>query len=426
MTSRQSVMRPRIAYLVKRFPRLSETFILNEILELKRAGVDLQLYALMDPQEKQVQPDAAALRSQVVYLYGGESRWRSALALLAGAGRQAAGHPLGAARVLWALLSVHRSLPSLRHAVEGMWLAHDMHRRGITHLHAHFIHSPGAVAFFARLAGGPAFSITAHAKDLYTTLPRNVRIRADAADFLVTCTAANAEYLRGIVNPTAAPRIQVLHHGIDLRRFVAGSGIGSGRIVSVGRLVPKKGFADLIAALELLKRDGIGFEAGIFGGGPLHDELLARTQAAGLRDRVRFHGARTQDAIIGAYQRAGLFVLAPVITESGDRDGIPNVLVEAMACGLPVISTRVSGIPELITDGVDGILVEPHDPGALAHGMARMLADRSLAARLGLAARRKVEQRFDIRTATDRLIELFGAERRDGAATDAEAELAAA
>jgi hypothetical protein len=166
MTVEQPAARPRVAYLVKRFPRLSETFILNEVLELKRAGVDLQLYALMDPQEKQVQPDAAALRPGIVYLYRGTSRWRSALGLFAGAGRQAVGHPGGAARVLWALLSVHRSLPSLRHAIEGMWLAHDMRGRGITHLHAHFIHSPGAVAFFARLAGGPAFSISAHAKDL--------------------------------------------------------------------------------------------------------------------------------------------------------------------------------------------------------------------------------------------------------------------
>jgi glycosyltransferase involved in cell wall biosynthesis len=416
----------RIAYLVKRFPRLSETFILNEILELKRAGVDLQLYALMDPQEKQVQPDAIELRSDVVYLYRGTSRWRSALALLAGAGFQAISHPAGAARVLWALLSVHRSRPSMRHAMEGMWLAHDMARRGITHLHAHFIHSPGAVAFFAHLAGGPAFSITAHAKDLYTTLPRNVRIRADAAECLVTCTAANAEYLRGIVNRSAAARIQVIHHGIDLRRFGRGSGIGSRRILSVGRLVPKKGFADVIASLQVLNRDGMVFDAAIFGGGPLHDELIARTYAAGLAEHVRFHGARTQDSIIAAYQRAGLFVLAPVITESGDRDGIPNVLVEAMACGLPVISTRVSGIPELITDGIDGLLVDPHDPVALARGIARVLTDSDFAARLGMAARRKVEQRFDIRTATNRLLDLLGVDERQDAATDAETELAAA
>ena len=426
MTTRRPPGVSRIAYLVKRFPRLSETFVLDEIVELKRAGVALRLYALMDPGEKLVHPAAAALRPEVTYLHDSSHRIRSALRLLAGALRQALGHPMGGLRVLRALLLVHRSLPSLRHALEGMWLAHDLRQRGITHLHAHFVHSPGAVAFFAQLAGGPPFSMTAHAKDLYTTLPRNLRIRADAADFLVTCTAANADYLHGIVNSAARQRIHVLHHGVDLQRFVPGGAAGRRRILSVGRLVPKKGFTDLIAALDLLNREGHAVEAEIFGGGPLHDDLVKQAQAAGLGGRVRFHGARTQDAIIGAYRRAGLFVLAPVITDTGDRDGIPNVLVEAMASGLPVVSTRVSGIPELITDGVDGILVDPHDPTALALGMARILTDQALAARLGRAARGKVERLFDIRMTIDQLSALFAAEASAGASTDADAELAAA
>ena len=426
----------RIAYLVKRFPRLSETFILDEVLALRRAGVAVQLYALMDPGEKLVHPEAAALRPEITYLHDRRHRIGSGLRLLRGAAQQAFGHPAGGLRVLWALLSVHRSLPSLRHAVEGMWLAHELRRRNITHLHAHFVHSPAAVAFFARLAGGPSFSMTAHAKDLYTTLPRNLRIRTDAADFLVTCTAANAEYLRGVVSPSAAQRIHVLHHGVDLQRFAPGNslpppcgeGRGGGlpRILSVGRLVPKKGFADVIAALELLTRQGCGFEADIFGGGPLHDDLKSQARAAGLADRLRLHGARTQDTIVDAYRRAGIFVLAPVITDSGDRDGIPNVLVEAMACGLPVISTRVSGIPELITDGVDGMLVEPHDPTALAAGMARFLRDLELAARIGAAARRKVERLFDMRTTIDRLCGLFAAEPGAGASTARDEERAAA
>lgn len=416
----------RIAYLVKRFPRLSETFILDEILELKRAGVSLQLYALMDPKEKQIHPRAAALWPEVLYLYPRGMGLRPVVQLMRGACRQALAHPLGALRVVWALCSVHRSIPSLRHALEGMWLANDMSRRGITRLHAHFIHSPGAVAFFARLAGGPPFSITAHAKDLYTTLPRNVRIRADAADFLVTCTAANAGYLHRIVSPSAAQRLHVLHHGVDLHRFVPGNAGDRHRILSVARLVPKKGFADLIAGLELLARDGYRFEAEIFGGGPLHDDLVDQGRAAGLADRLRFHGARTQEAIINAYAKAGLFALAPVITEAGDRDGIPNVLVEAMACGLPVVSTRVSGIPELITDGIDGILVDPHDPAALAEAIARLLTDHAFAARLGKAARRKVERRFDIRRTATRLSRLFASEPFAHPFTNPDEELVAA
>ena len=435
MRSQPAVRNVRVAYLVKRFPRLSETFILDEIVALRRAGLALRLYALMDPEEKQVHAEAAALRPEVVYLHDRRQRLRSLFRLLSGAIRQIVRRPIGGLRVLWALLSIHRSLPSLRHAVEGMWLADDLHRHGVTHLHAHFVHSPASVAFFARLAGGPRFSMTAHAKDLYTTLPRNLRIRGDAADFLVTCTEANAGYLRGILSPAAARRIQVLHHGVDLLRFTPSislpvrrrTGVGAGqRILSVGRLVPKKGFTDMLAALELLLHEGYHFDAEIFGGGPLHDDLVGQAQAAGLADRVRFHGARTQDAIIRAYRRAGLFVLAPVITDSGDRDGIPNVLVEAMACGLPVVSTRVSGIPELISDGVDGLLVDAHDPSALAAAMARLLSDTAFAAQVGEAARRKVERVFDIRTTIDRLHSLFAAEPGTIASTAADQERAVA
>ena len=416
---------PRVAYLLKRFPRLSETFILNEVLALKRSGLALQVYALMDPQEKQVQPEAAALRREVVYLHDAHRAIRSTLRILAGAARHGLGHPVGALRVLWAVLSIHRSLPSIRHAAEGMWLAGDLRRRRITRLHAHFIHSPGAVAYFAWLAGGPPFSVTAHAKDLYTTLPRNLRIRGDAADFIVTCSTANADYLRQLLSREAAGRIQVIHHGVDLGRFMPGQAKEPGRILSVGRLVPKKGFADLIAALDQLNRDGYGFDAEIYGGGPLHDDLRRQAQRCGLTDHIRFHGARPQEAIIAAYRRAALFVLAPVITDTGDRDGIPNVLVEAMACGVPVISTRVSGIPELITDGIDGLLVEPDDPVGLAQAMARLLTDPDLGARLGRAGRQKVERLFDIRSARDRLLVLFHPQQYTQASSE-DREVAAA
>src|SRR5438128_150679 len=426
MTARGVADSPRVAYLVKRFPRLSETFILNEILELKRVGLRLQLYALMDPREKQEHPEAAALRPEVVYLHDASRRLRSGLRLFTGALLQGFRHPAGAMRVLWALASVHRSFPSLRHALEGMWLANDMRRRGITHLHAHFIHSPGAVAFFARLAGGPPFSVSAHAKDLYTTLPRNLRIRGQAADFIVTCTEANGRYLREMLGGEAARRVHVLHHGVDTRRFVPARAVVPGRILSVGRLVPKKGFAELIAALDLLGRQDHRFNVEIIGGGPLHDALVEQAQAVGLRDRITFRGARTQDAIISAYRRAALFVLAPVITDAGDRDGIPNVLVEAMAAGVPVVSTRISGIPELITDGVDGVLVESRDPAGLALGMARVLSDPDFAARLSQAGRAKVERLFDIRTTTCRLHTLFSAGPDLTATTDADVEAVAA
>jgi glycosyltransferase involved in cell wall biosynthesis len=393
-------MSTRFAYLLKRFPRLSETFVLNEMLELQRHGVALRIYALMDPLESQVHPEAARLQTHVVYLHDPRRRLRSWFRLAGGAFLQALSRPRGAVRVGWALCTVHRSLPSLRHAIEGLWLARDLRRNGVGHLHAHFIHSPAAVAYLAFLGGGPPFSVTAHAKDLYTTLPRNLRIRARAARFVITCTRFNSAHLASVVSAG----IHVFYHGTDLQRFTPDrSHVEPQRILSVGRLVSKKGFKDLVDALALLEKKGLRIRADVYGGGPLRQELEARAHRLGLEGRLTFHGARLQDEILAAYRRAAVFVLAPVVADDGDRDGIPNVLVEAMASGVPVVTTRISGIPELITDGIDGLLVNEHDAAALAGAIERVLLDSEFAARLGRAGRRRVERDFDLVANTRRL-----------------------
>ena len=398
----------RVAYLAKRFPRLSETFVLNEILELRRRGLDLVTFALMDPLEKMVHPAAAALQPEVTYLHDPAHPFRSWWRLLGGAALQALARPHRALRLLCALVSVHRSAPSVRHAVEGLWLARDLRKRGASHLHAHFAHSPAAVAYMARLAGGPPFSFTAHAKDLYTTLPRNLRIRAKASTCVVTCTEFNRRHLEALLSGTPHPTVHVVHHGTDIERFTPEhSSPRPGRILSVGRLVPKKGYTTLIAALGLLAERGIDFSCDIFGGGPQRDELAGEIEGRGLEARVRLHGPRMQEDILRAYRSASIFALAPVVTDDGDRDGIPNVLVEAMACGIPVVSTRISGIPELVDDGDDGLLVDPGNPQALADALQSLLEDAALRAKLGAAGRLKVEDLFDLTRNTGRLLELF-------------------
>lgn len=396
----------RIAVLVKRFPRLSETFVLNEFLELRRQGVDLRLYALMDPKERLVHPAAAALVPEVTYLHDPRRSLGTWLRLLGGAVRQTAAIPRGGIRVARQWLLADRSLTGLRHAVEGLWLAGELRRQRIDHLHAHFAHSPAAVAHLACLAGGPPYSFTAHAKDLFTTPREHIERRARPARFVVTCTAASGEYLRPMLGTSAARRLHVLYHGTDLRRFSPlGRSPEGGRIVSIGRLVPKKGFADLIEALRHLAHRRVDFACDIFGTGPLQALLETAVSEAGLADRVSLHGDRLQADLLDAYRRASVFALAPVMTPDGDRDGIPNVLVEAMACGLPVVSTRLSGIPELIDDGVSGLLVEPRDPDALAAAIERLLTDASLSQALGLAARHKVEAFFDLSRNTLQLAE---------------------
>lgn len=403
--------RPRIGYLVKRFPRLSETFVLNEFLELRRQGLDLRLFALMDPQEPLVHPAAAELVPEVIYLRDARRPLRSWSRLLAGVARRTATHPRGAARVAWSWLSADRSLTGLRHALEGMRLAGELRRQRIDYLHAHFAHSPAAVAHFACLAGGPDYSFTAHAKDLFTTPRAHIERRAEPARFLVTCTAFSGEYLRQVIGTPAGPRLHVLYHGTDLTRFTPHpnpppqGGRERGRILSVGRLVPKKGFSTLIEALRILAQRRVDFTCDIFGDGPLRQPLESAAEHAGLAGQVSFRGAHLQEDLVDAYRRASLFVLAPAMTQDGDRDGIPNVLVEAMACGVPVVSTRLSGIPELIEDGVEGLLVAPNDPRALAEAVERLLKDPMLGHTLGLAGRRKVEASFDLSRNTQQLAE---------------------
>ena len=399
MTSR----RP-IAYLVRRFPRLSETFVLNEFLEVRKTGWELRLYALLHSGEEVVHPAAMELVPGVGYVNLAGRPWRSRWRLLRGAAAQAAARPAGLLRVLWALLWVNRSIPSLGNATEGLWLAGELRKRGVSHLHAHFAHSPAAVAYFCRLAGGPPFSFTAHAKDLYTTEPRRLRVRAQAARFVITCTESNGRHLRALFGGDVSVPVHVIHHGTDLERFhPAHRRPERGLIVSVGRMVPKKGFPYLVRALDQLARAGYDVRCELYGGGPERVELEAMADGLELGGRLSFHGARPMDDIVAAYARATVFVLAPVVLADGDRDGIPNVLVEAMAAGVPVVSTRISGIPELIEDGVHGILVEPEDSEALAAAIRSLLDDGELAAGLAAAGRRKVERDFDL-VANSRLV----------------------
>lgn len=400
-----------VAYLVKRFPRLSETFVLQEFLELRRQGLDLRLYALMHPGEQVVQPAAAELLPEVTYLHHRGRPWRSWARLLGGAARQALSNPSGFA-ALSGLLLRRPSPASVRHAVEALWLARDLRLAGASHLHAHFAHSPAAVAHMTWVAGGPAFSFTAHAKDLYTTPAEALRPRLRAAAFVVTCTRFNAGHIVDLdpADRSLRERLHVLYHGTDIGRFSpTGCRPERGRVLSVGRLVPKKGYPALLLALALLAARGMDFTCDVFGEGELRPALEAEITRLGLRSRVRLRGAAPQEELVREYRRTSVFALTPQVMPSGDRDGIPNVLVEAMACGVPVISTRVSGIPELIEHGADGLLVEPAGIVAIADGIERLLRDPELASRLGRAGRRKVERLFDVRCNTARLLDLFGA-----------------
>jgi glycosyltransferase involved in cell wall biosynthesis len=376
----------RVVVLVKRFPRLSETFILNEFLELRRHGLPVELFAIMDPDERSSQPEALALVPEVTYLQTGRL-WAELPAALRAARR----HPGGTLRAAgWTL--TRRTRAAARHLLHALVLLDRLADGPPAHLHAHFLHAPAALAFIAAKVSGQPYSLTGHAKDIYTELREDLRMRCARARFVTTCTEANRAHL--VTEVGLAPgQVHVCRHGVDLAKFaIPARTPRPGRIVSVGRLVPKKGFDILIRACGELRRRGIAFELVLLGGGERHDELLALAHEQGIGDRVWMLGSRPQRDVIEQLAAAEIFALSPVVLPDGDRDGIPNVLLEAMAAGVPVVATTVSGIPEVVTDGETGRLAPPQRPDLLADALAQLLTDPALRGRLGEAARRHVRE----------------------------------
>lgn len=403
----------RVAYIMKRYPRLTETFILNEIRAMERLGADLQIFSLLPPEPPPHHPMVAEVRAPVTVLpMAAKGDWIR-LALAHGAIIKAAPLRYAAAfvRALWWSVQSPTPFSVWKQFIRGGFIATSCRTAGIRHIHAHFANAPTAVARFASLMSGIPFSFTAHAKDLYLTPKRVIMRRARAASFVSTCTRYNADYLRGLLGADEAHKINLVYHGIDLGHFSARrTSIASQTplILSVGRLVPKKGHDDLIHACAILRNAGHEFRCMIVGAGPLREELSALIARHDLADRVTLQGAMTHADLIGLYRQATLFALAPRIAEDGDRDGIPNVIAEAMAIGVPVVSTDVSGIPEVVRDNQTGLLVPPRHAPALADAIGRLLVHPSFAATLAAAARTLLEREFDLWAATATLHGLMG------------------
>ncbi|MDH3663901.1 MAG: glycosyltransferase family 4 protein, partial [Alphaproteobacteria bacterium] len=282
----------------------------------------------------------------------------------------------------------------------------------IVHLHGHFCHGATTVTWFASRLTGQPFSFTAHAKDIYQRKlnPRDLLPqKLAAARFVVTCTEANKTHLDQLA--VEQGKVHRIYHGLDLERFTpAPRHRDPDRpvILAVGRFTKKKGFPSLVEALAHVRDRGRPFHCRLIGEpGDDSDEIERWVRTTGLIDRIEIMGAMPQDRLKAAYQAADLFVLPCLVVEDGDRDGIPNVLAEAMAMELPVISTAVSGIPELVEDGASGLLVPPSDAERLAEAMVALLDDPLRARRLGVAGRRTITQIFDSTVTTRDLDALF-------------------
>ncbi len=393
----------RIATIVKGYPRLSETFIAQEILGLEKRGVAQLIVSLRHPTEAKVQDLNREIKAEVLYLpeylKDDPSRVRAA--------KKWAEEQPGYRRAEKALRSDLKRDPSVnrrRRFGQACVLAHEL-PPDVNWIHTHFLHTPASVARYAALIRGMGWSFSAHAKDIWTTPGWELRGKLGEAAWGVTCTRANLDYLRSLTSDPG--KIHLVYHGLDFSRFPAPSPInvaadlsrggGKGRqpftIVSVGRAVEKKGYADLLRALALLGDDrDWRFEHA--GGGALAQRLKEQATKLGIADRIIWRGSQDRTFVFALLQRADLFVLPSRLAQDGDRDGLPNVLMEAQAFGVPVLATDVSGIPELVTHGKTGWLVPERDPQALAEALRLLIDDRDLRLRLAEAGARNVRKEF--------------------------------
>ncbi len=403
-----------VAYVMKRYPRLSETFILNEIAIMEGLGVRLTLFSLLQPEPPPHHPMVKDIKAPLRHLPPKifPKVWHLVQAHGACCLYAPTYYLRALAQAAGASVRSRRPLGIWKQFVRAGFVADRCRREGVTLIHAHFANAPGAVASFASAMLGIPFSFTAHAKDLYLTRSAVVSRRVHEAAFVATCTGYNVEYLKSITLKPDHGKIHLVYHGIDLTRFMPCEEPkprmgGTPLILSVGRLVPKKGFGDLIAACDLLCRSGIRFHCVIVGEGPLRKTLEADIARRGLSGLVTLKGAMTHADLIAFYREADVFALAPRIVEDGDRDGIPNVLVEAMASGVPVVSTAVSGIPELVLDDVTGLLVPSESPPDLAEALRRLLGAPQVGIRLARDARLRLEKDFSAKETTKALRDLM-------------------
>ncbi|MBD3336908.1 MAG: glycosyltransferase [Candidatus Eisenbacteria bacterium] len=393
-----------VAYVAKMFPRISETFILREILALRREGVPLKIYSLLPPQrDRLTHPQAQALIAEVEILP--QPGWSGLGDFLRSAWRCLRQRPAVGGRefLRFALQPTRRAFRRLFRATI---LADRLREQNVAHIHAAWAHTPASVARIASRLTGIPYSVAGHAKDIHLSRPASLAKKIRRARFVLACTEANRELLADLGRPgeddLPRPDVRLSYHGVDTDYFSPFRDGGPPSvptrepvILSVGRLVPKKGFDVLIEAAAILRRRGLSFRLEIVGEGPLRDDLQRRVRELALEDRVCFKGMLVLEDVRATYRSAACMALACRVAENGDRDGIPNTLAEAMAMGLPVVSTRLPSIAELVRDGEDGLLVPPEDPAALAEALERLLTDHEERQRLGGAARRAVSQRFD-------------------------------
>lgn len=401
-----------VAFILKGYPRLSETFIAQEILALQRRGLPIRIVSLRHPTDKATHPVHDEITALVSYLP--EYLYQEPLRVLAAWWQVRRLPGYGTARhQWWRDLKRDRTANRVRRFGQACVLARETAPE-VRQLHAHFLHTPSSVTRYAAMMTGLPWSASAHAKDIYTSPDWELAEKLDDCQWLVTCTATNREHL---ANLAPDDRVSLVYHGLDLERWPPPPERNDRRdgsdaanpvaLISVGRAVPKKGYGDLIDALAQLPGH-LHWHLTHIGGGALRDALQDQARKAGIDARITWLGSQPQTEVLKAYHASDLFVLASKIAEDGDRDGLPNVLMEAQSQGLAVVATEVSAVPELIEHEVNGLLSASGDPQALAESLERIIADPDLRNRLGGAGEDRVRRDFSMIGGIDDLARRFG------------------
>jgi colanic acid/amylovoran biosynthesis glycosyltransferase len=397
---------PSIAYIVSAFPAVTETFVLYDILMMEQLGVTVELYPLRRLREKVVHSECeqwmerahyepflsfSILRSQWHFI---SKNWKVYFKTLAEVLRRTWGSP-------------DYFLGGLIIFPKVVQFARDMERRGIRHVHAHFANHPATAAFIIHELTGIPFSFTARGTDIQVDR-HMLKEKVHAAEFAIAVSSHNRQIVVDHCGRQVESKIHVVHGGVDVDRLAPQTSCdGIFRILCVARFEEVKGHSYLVEACCLLKQRGVPFECRLIGNGPLLSTVELQIDRLHLKDAVRLLGAREYSGIVDEFKRASVVVLSTAPTASGKREGVPNALKEAMACGLPVIASDVGGIPELVDHDDNGILVPPRDAQALAEALLRLYSDRSLRQRMGQRGREKIVREFNLKVSCKKRAELF-------------------
>lgn len=403
----------KTAIVVKGYPRLSETFIAQEIRGLEQRGIDIEIVSLRHPTDRHTHPVHAEINAPVRYLP--EYLYQEPARVIR-AWRALRSHPnYKRAKRAWLRdLARDRTSNRIRRFGQALVMAREL-ADDIEHIHVHFLHTPASVARYAAILMDRTWTVSAHAKDIWTTPDWEIREKLNACDWLVTCSAYARNHL--VTLDDSGSRVELVYHGLDWSRFPeapAPRPLRDGRdpedplrILCVGRAVEKKGHDVLLDALAALPEE-LNWRFWHVGGGELRDKLRAQAERLGISDRIDWFGALPQEDVIDRYRQADLFVLASRVGDDGDRDGLPNVLMEAQSQALACIATDVSAIPELIVSGETGLLVPSEDAGALAAAVAELAANPERRLFLGRCGETRVRGEFSFVAGVDRLAEKFG------------------